>query len=273
MNYQAKGLQFSLLIHAVIFLMIAGMGTGISESQLSPPVTIDLGILTEPEHQPEPEPILPVTRELIGKKLKEPPKTRAKQKKIVHYKKKYPAAQQNKKKYPAEQQKNEDIKKQSEPPVSSAEPSKDTLSRLTGSSFSEDSPVAAPAPAGSGGTSSKGVPGGTGSGNPISGLTGSTEGFSDNLTFGSTTELKYRHKAMPIYPHRARRFGKEGKVILRLSIDEKGNLANVEVMEDSGFGFAEAAIAAVKKSTFVPSTVNGKPVRARALVTVKFVLS
>jgi len=63
-----------------------------------------------------------------------------------------------------------------------------------------------------------------------------------------------------------------GKVVLRLTIDEKGNLVNVEVVEDAGYGFAEAAIAAVKKSTFTPPMFNGRPVKAGALLPVKFAL-
>jgi len=70
----------------------------------------------------------------------------------------------------------------------------------------------------------------------------------------------------------ARRLGKEGKVVLRLTIDENGKLVNIEVIEDSGYGFADAAIAAVRKSTFIPPTMNGKPILARALLPVKFTL-
>ena len=44
--------------------------------------------------------------------------------------------------------------------------------------------------------------------------------------------------------------GREGKVVLRLTIDEIGKLQQVEVVESSGFEFTRAAVEAVKKSTF-----------------------
>jgi len=106
-----------------------------------------------------------------------------------------------------------------------------------------------------------------------SGSGGVGNGSLDNIVFGSGANApKYIHQQDPVYPFRARRLGKQGKVVLRLTIDEKGKLVNVEVMEDIGYGLADAAVAAVKKSTFSPATVNGKPVKARALLPVKFAL-
>ena len=70
----------------------------------------------------------------------------------------------------------------------------------------------------------------------------------------------------------ARRLGREGSVVLKLSIDETGRLVDVEVIEKAGFGFDRAAVEAVRKSTFLPAKRNGKPVRSEALLSVKFVL-
>jgi protein TonB len=70
----------------------------------------------------------------------------------------------------------------------------------------------------------------------------------------------------------ARKLGKEGKVILRLTIDEKGNLLSLEVMEKGGYGFTEAAVEAVKKSTFLPAKKDGKGVGSRALLPIRFQL-
>lgn len=110
--------------------------------------------------------------------------------------------------------------------------------------------------------------GGSGS----SGAGGSGTAFSGNPAFGSPGGPRYRHKEMPAYPALARRLGKEGKVLLRLTIDENGDIVNVEVVEDSGYGFADAAVAAVKRSTFIPPTWNGRPIRTRALLPVQFTL-
>jgi protein TonB len=66
--------------------------------------------------------------------------------------------------------------------------------------------------------------------------------------------------------------GKEGRVLLRLTIDEKGKLLSAEVMEDAGYGFADAALEAVRQSRFRPAIRDGKAVKSRALLPVRFVL-
>jgi protein TonB len=59
-------------------------------------------------------------------------------------------------------------------------------------------------------------------------------------------------------------------VVLRLFIDEHGRLLNVEIVEKAGYGFDEAAIEAVKASSFQPARVNGLPVACRAVLPVRF---
>lgn len=271
MNYQLRGLQVSLLIHAAIFLLITNIG--ISESRLNLPVVIDFGIIKEVVEEPAPVP--PEEKKIEEKpKVEEipaPPQT-----KIEPIQKKESPVRA--KKYKAPPKKIARSEKREAPPVKQEEvmeqpaPSQpsDADNKVITSSFSESSGVAAPAPVGSDESSDEGVEGGTG--RLKSGSGGSDEGTSDNLTFGSASGPRYRHKEIPVYPSMARRLGKEGKVVLRLTIDENGHLVNIEIIEDSGYGFADAAIAAVKKSTFIPPTMNGKPIRARALLPVKFAL-
>lgn len=93
-----------------------------------------------------------------------------------------------------------------------------------------------------------------------------------DIEFGSPNAPSFVHREMPVYPFIARRLGKEGRVLLRLTIDEKGNLLNVEVIEDPGYGFAEAAVEAVKKSTFKPAMQDGRPVMSKALLPIRFLL-
>ncbi|MBU2621151.1 MAG: energy transducer TonB [Proteobacteria bacterium] len=278
MNYQSKGLQFSLLIHAAIFILITC--TSISESRLSPPVVIDFSIIKELKEESvgdsEPSSLPDIKMGDISKEEKKMLVRADNSKK--HRKTLKEIFREDNKESPPVQQKNEDVKEQSASPASDAAPPQpsDIASSLPGSSFSEYSPVAAPAPAGSGGMSSdsEGGTGETSAGysKSGSGASGSGGGVSDNLAFGSAAGPKYRHKELPVYPHRARRLGMEGKVLLRLTINEKGTLVNVEVIEDSGYGLADAAIEAVRKSTFIPATMNGKPIKARALLPVKFTL-
>jgi len=340
MNYQSKGLQYSLLIHAVIFLLIAYTGTGISESELSTPVTIDFGIIKEPEPLPEPEPVpvfpvqekiteekpvqtfvpppqtkaehiqkkekvLPVRREkikgtrekakkiviaekkepprikqVIEEKKEEPPKLKEEPPKVTEEPQHIIQADEKKEEAPSVQA-NENFTAQKNESVPDSPPS-DTDKTPPAESFSENSAALAATSSVSSGNASSSEGSNTkgstvagysksGYGSGGSGSYGSGE-YSDNLTFGSGAGPKYRHREMPVYPSLARRLGKEGKVLLRLTIDENGNLVNVEVIEDSGYGFADAAIAAVKKSTFIPPIFNGRTIRAKALLPVKFTL-
>ena len=67
--------------------------------------------------------------------------------------------------------------------------------------------------------------------------------------------------------------GIEGVVYLELFIDENGNIRQVNVLKDPGYGFAEAAIAALDGITCKPALMNDKPVAVRFRYPVRFVLS
>jgi periplasmic protein TonB len=83
---------------------------------------------------------------------------------------------------------------------------------------------------------------------------------------------RFIHKEPPLYPFMARRLGKEGKALLRLILDAKGLLQGIEIVETDGFGFAEAACTAIRKSTFAPAVRNDRAISSQVLVPVKFVL-
>jgi periplasmic protein TonB len=88
--------------------------------------------------------------------------------------------------------------------------------------------------------------------------------------FGNSGAPAFIHREMPFYPLLARRLGKEGKVVLKLLIDKNGALQDIEVIEASGFGFTEAAVAAIKKSAFSPAYSNGEKVPSKAILSVRF---
>jgi len=90
--------------------------------------------------------------------------------------------------------------------------------------------------------------------------------------FGEGDGPRFLHRELSEYPPLARRWGKEGKVVLRLTISEKGELIKVEVLTGQGFGLTEAAVQAVKKSTFLPARQQGRPVACRAVLPILFVL-
>ena len=89
-------------------------------------------------------------------------------------------------------------------------------------------------------------------------------------TFGSRGAPAFIHREIPVYPLLAQRFGKEGKVVLKLFIDKSGVLQNIEVIEPSGFGFTEAAVEAIKKSSFSPAHRNGEKIPSKAILSVRF---
>jgi protein TonB len=91
-------------------------------------------------------------------------------------------------------------------------------------------------------------------------------------SFGNKGAPVFLHREMPVYPLVARRFGKEGKVVLKLLIDKNGMLKNIEVIEPAGFGFTEAAVSAITKSTFTPAYRNGETIASKALLAVRFIL-
>lgn len=101
---------------------------------------------------------------------------------------------------------------------------------------------------------------------------GKEKGEMIETEFGTATGPKFLHREIPVYPHIARRLGKEGKVILKLTLNEKGELLNIEVIESAQFGFTESAIEAVKKSKFLPAMKDGIPVACRAILPIRFVL-
>jgi TonB family protein len=67
----------------------------------------------------------------------------------------------------------------------------------------------------------------------------------------------------PVYPPEAKAQGLEGVVVLRLVIDEKGDVVEASVAEGAGHGFDEAALAAARKLKFEPARyADGTPFKA-----------
>lgn|GEM_PF-4796472 len=93
-----------------------------------------------------------------------------------------------------------------------------------------------------------------------------------DMTLGESGAPRFIHKETAVYPVIARKLEKEGKVVLRVTIDELGHQQHIEIVEHSGFGFDNAAVAALKKSTFSPAEKNGKPAKRRVLIPYRFEL-
>ena len=91
--------------------------------------------------------------------------------------------------------------------------------------------------------------------------------------FGAGNGPTFARHVPPEYPPQARRFGREGVVVLRLTIDTAGKLTQAEVVERSGAGFDEAALASVRASSYRPAVRSGQAIPSRAILRVRFQLA
>lgn len=83
--------------------------------------------------------------------------------------------------------------------------------------------------------------------------------------------VEYIQAPRPEYPAVSRRMGEEGKVILRILINEKGRPERIEVRTSSGSArLDEAARKAAARALFQPHLEDGKPVAVYALVPIDF---
>jgi protein TonB len=87
---------------------------------------------------------------------------------------------------------------------------------------------------------------------------------------GNITEPVKISAPNPLYPEAARRARITGAVILECTIDKSGRVNEVKILRGLPLGLTEAAVDAVKKWRFKPSTLNGKPVEVLYVLTVRF---
>lgn len=90
--------------------------------------------------------------------------------------------------------------------------------------------------------------------------------------FGSSEGPKFETRVLPEYPFAARKRGQEGKVVLRLFIDELGILQSVEVLEATDPIFIQPAVTSVKRSFFIPAKNNNRPVSSKAELPICFTI-
>ncbi len=73
-----------------------------------------------------------------------------------------------------------------------------------------------------------------------------------------------------VYPEHALRYGLEGTVTLKASINSNGEVTKTDIIKGLGLGCDEAAEDAVKKTKFIPGKNGGKPVDSVLLLNVDF---
>jgi TonB family protein len=76
----------------------------------------------------------------------------------------------------------------------------------------------------------------------------------------------------PNYTEEARRDNVQGVVIVRVLVDEKGNVESARVVQGLPDGLNEEAIIAARKMKFKPAMKDGKPVRYPMIIRVGFYL-
>lgn len=79
-------------------------------------------------------------------------------------------------------------------------------------------------------------------------------------TYEITEEPEVLTEVKAEMPEEAKRAGVQGTVILRVEVRRDGTVRKVRVVKGLGYGLDEAALEAMKKFTFKPARVNGKPV-------------
>jgi protein TonB len=75
------------------------------------------------------------------------------------------------------------------------------------------------------------------------------------------------------YPKEALQRGVEGEVVLRLTIDSDGSIAEASVVRDPGEGLGAAALRAVREFRFAPGKVGESPVATAIPFVIRFVIS
>lgn len=107
------------------------------------------------------------------------------------------------------------------------------------------------------------------------GQSGGRNGAADGpvqARFGDADGPRFVQRVLPRYPELARRKGREGQVVLRLTIGAGGELKDVSVVDGGGHGFEDAALAAVKASSYAPAKRDGQCVECSALLPIRFAL-
>jgi periplasmic protein TonB len=85
--------------------------------------------------------------------------------------------------------------------------------------------------------------------------------------------VEYLQAPQPEYPSMSRRMGEQGKVLLRILVNEKGRAEHIDIQRSSGFPrLDEAARAAASRALFKPYVEDGKAMAVYVVVPIGFQL-
>jgi protein TonB len=78
---------------------------------------------------------------------------------------------------------------------------------------------------------------------------------------------------LPEYPELARQLGQEGLVVLKVRISKSGNVAEVTLVQSSGYELLDlSALKRVKEWKFTPATWMGVPIESWVTIPIRFKL-
>ena len=95
-----------------------------------------------------------------------------------------------------------------------------------------------------------------------------TSSFSRAQLVGSLRQLQMKVK----YPRQARNANAEGKVEMRVYIDEQGNFVHAETLRSPHASLTASTYRAISLSNFQPATINNKPVKSTLIIPTYFML-
>lgn len=121
-----------------------------------------------------------------------------------------------------------------------------------------------------------GVPGGQGggvAGGVLGGQVGGSLDGSASAVVAPRFDAAYLQNPEPAYPPLSKRFGEEGRVILRVLVNPEGQPEQVEVRQSSGHArLDQAALGTVKRWRFTPARRGAERLAAWVLVPLSFQL-
>ena len=86
-------------------------------------------------------------------------------------------------------------------------------------------------------------------------------------------EPEFIHKETPEFPRLAKQAGITGTVVVKMLVDETGNVLKVILAKSSGTqALDDAALGAAEKCKFSPAIQNGRPVKVWVTFPYEFVL-
>jgi TonB family protein len=86
---------------------------------------------------------------------------------------------------------------------------------------------------------------------------------------GNVKEPRLISRAMPEYPLVAKQAGIQGDVVVKTTIDQKGNVVDMQIVSGPAM-LRGPALAALRRWRYEPSTLNGQPISVQMSVTIKF---